>query len=95
MIDGKPYSSLKRHLTRHGLTPDEYRTRYGLKPDYPMVAPGYSEKRSAVAKALGLGRKAGVKVAEAVGVKKATGKRRSTASAAKQAAQAHLGTGSD
>lgn len=57
LIDGKPYKSLKRHLGRHGLTPAEYRTRYGLKADYPMVAPGYSAQRREVAKRLGLGRK--------------------------------------
>lgn len=59
MIDGKPYASLTRHLRAHDLTPDDYRARYGLAADYPMVAPGYSEKRRAVAKALGLGRKPG------------------------------------
>lgn len=57
MIDGKPYKSLKRHLSGHGLTPAEYRARYGLKSDYPMVAPGYSAQRREVAKRLGLGRK--------------------------------------
>ena len=57
MIDGKPYRTLRRHLTTNGLTPDEYRQRYGLKSDYPMVAPAYSESRSAMAKTLGLGRK--------------------------------------
>ena len=57
MIDGKPYKSLKRHLGRHGLTPADYRARYGLKPDYPMVAPGYSAQRREVAQRLGLGRK--------------------------------------
>lgn len=57
MIDGKPYRSLKRHLGAHGLTPDEYRARYKLPATYPMVAPGYSEARRAVAKKLGLGRK--------------------------------------
>lgn len=57
MIDGKPYKSLKRHLTGHGLTPEEYRTRYGLASTYPMVAPGYSDARREVAKRLGLGRK--------------------------------------
>lgn len=57
MIDGKPYSSLKRHLTTHGLTPTEYRYRYRLPADYPMVAPGYSARRSALAKSAGLGRK--------------------------------------
>lgn len=57
MIDGKAYSSLKRHLGTHGLTPAEYRERYGLKADYPMIAPGYSERRREVARTLGLGRK--------------------------------------
>ncbi len=57
MIDGKPYRTLRRHLTGHGLTPDEYRQRYGLKADYPMVAPTYSESRRAMAKTIGLGRK--------------------------------------
>jgi predicted transcriptional regulator len=57
MIDGKPYRTLRRHLAPNGLTPDEYRQRYGLKSDYPMVAPSYSETRSAMAKTLGLGRK--------------------------------------
>ena len=57
MIDGKPYRSLKRHLSAHGLTPDEYRQRYNLPASYPMVAPGYSEQRREVAKRLGLGRK--------------------------------------
>lgn len=58
MIDGKPYRTLKRHLSTNGLTPDQYRERYGLKPDCPMVAPGYSEQRRETAKRLGLGRKA-------------------------------------
>lgn len=57
MIDGKPYKSLKRHLGRYGLTPDEYRARYRLPASYPMVAPAYSERRREVAKRLGLGRK--------------------------------------
>lgn len=57
LIDGKSYKSLKRHIGAHGLTPAQYRERYGLKGDYPMVAPGYSEKRREVAKRLGLGRK--------------------------------------
>lgn len=59
LIDGKPYKTLKRHLFGHGLTPEEYRARYNLPSDYPMVAPGYSEQRSRVAKELGLGRKKG------------------------------------
>ena len=61
MIDGKPYKTLKRHLSRHGLTPAQYRERYKLPADYPMVAPAYSEERRAVAKRLGLGRKPGEK----------------------------------
>ena len=48
---------LKRHLTTHQLTPDEYRKRWGLKRDYPMVAPNYAARRSALAKSLGLGLK--------------------------------------
>lgn len=57
MIDGKPYRTLRRHLSTHGLTPAEYRARYKLRPDYPMVAPAYSEARRAMAKKIGLGRK--------------------------------------
>ena len=56
--DGKKLKMLKRHLmTRYGMTPDEYRERWGLKDDYPMVAPAYAETRSALAKKIGLGRK--------------------------------------
>lgn len=55
MIDGKPYALLKRHLKTNGLTPDEYRARYNLPADYPMVAPAYSEKRVELAKSIGLG----------------------------------------
>lgn len=54
--DGKPYRTLKRHLTTMGLTVDEYRAKWGLSKDYPMVAPTYSEQRSAMAKSLGLGK---------------------------------------
>lgn len=57
LIDGKPYRTLRRHLSTHGLTPDEYRARYNLRPEYPMVAPAYSEARRAMAKKIGLGRK--------------------------------------
>ena len=59
MIDGKPYKMLRRHLSGHGLTPEEYRQRYNLKPDYPMVAESYSAQRRAMAQKIGLGRKAG------------------------------------
>ncbi len=54
-IDGKPYKTLKRHLTGNGLTMDQYRERYGLPRDYPSTAASYSEQRSALAKSLGLG----------------------------------------
>ncbi len=53
--DGQQYQSLKRHLSKHGLTPEEYRAKWGLPHDYPMTAPGYSARRSALAKSLGLG----------------------------------------
>lgn len=55
--DGQKFKSLKRHLrSKYGLSPDEYRQKWGLPADYPMVAPGYSEKRSKLAKKMGLGR---------------------------------------
>ena len=54
--DGKKFRSLKRHLrTTFGMTPDDYRAKWGLPDDYPMVAPNYAAKRSAMAKASGLG----------------------------------------
>ena len=62
LIDGKPYKALRRHLTGHGLTPDDYRKRYGLKADYPMVSESYSQVRRDMAKKIGLGRKLGTKV---------------------------------
>ncbi|GJE02833.1 MucR family transcriptional regulator [Methylobacterium isbiliense] len=54
--DGKPYKSLKRHLSTRGLTPEEYRRKWGLPPDYPMVAANYAAQRSELAKSIGLGR---------------------------------------
>lgn len=57
--DGKAYKTLKRHLTLRGLSPADYREKWGLPKDYPMTAPAYSERRSALAKSLGLGRKSG------------------------------------
>lgn len=57
MIDGKPYKTLRRHLSKHGMTPEQYRERYKLKADYPMVAPSYSEARRSMAKSIGLGQK--------------------------------------
>jgi predicted transcriptional regulator len=53
--DGKPYKTLRRHLTLFGLTPEQYRTKWGLPADYPIVSPNYSETRSQLAKSLGLG----------------------------------------
>jgi predicted transcriptional regulator len=56
--DGRKVKMLKRYLaTRHGLTPDQYRQRWGLPRDYPMVPPAYAAQRSAMAKQIGLGRK--------------------------------------
>ena len=55
LIDGKPYRTLKRHLARHGLTPESYRTRYNLPDSYPMVAPAFSAKRREIAQKIGLG----------------------------------------
>ena len=57
MIDGKPYKTLRRHLSRHGMTPEQYRERFGLKSDYPMVSETYSQARRDMAKKIGLGRK--------------------------------------
>ena len=58
--DGKKLKMLKRHLrSTYGLTPDAYRAKWGLPPDYPMVAPNYAEQRSAFAKQIGLGRSGG------------------------------------
>jgi predicted transcriptional regulator len=53
--DGRPYKTLRRHLATRGLTPEQYRKKWGLPFDYPMVAPSYSAARSAMAKSLGLG----------------------------------------
>ena len=60
--DGKKMKMLKRHLlTDHGMTPEEYRERWNLPADYPMVAPEYADKRRELAKKIGLGRKPGQK----------------------------------
>ena len=57
--DGKKLKMLKRHLkTAYNMTPEEYRERWGLAPDYPMVAPNYARQRSKLAKQIGLGTKA-------------------------------------
>ena len=60
--DGKKLKMLKRHLmTHYNMTPDQYRARWGLAADYPMVAPNYAERRRELAKSIGLGRKPGVR----------------------------------
>ena len=64
--DGKKLKMLKRHLrSTYNMTPDEYRTKWGLAPDYPMVAPNYAERRSEFAKKIGLGRATGRQAARA------------------------------
>ncbi len=61
--DGKKLKMLKRHLrTAYDMSPDEYRQKWGLASDYPMVAPKYAARRSELAKKIGLGRKPGQKV---------------------------------
>jgi predicted transcriptional regulator len=57
--DGKKFKSLKRHLSQLGMTPEQYRAKWNLPADYPMVAPNYSAIRSSIAIDRGLGRKAG------------------------------------
>ncbi|TPJ30150.1 MULTISPECIES: MucR family transcriptional regulator [unclassified Mesorhizobium] len=70
--DGKKFKSLKRHLGVHyGLTPDEYRAKWGLARDYPMVAPNYAAQRSELAKSSGLGRKPGAKPVRRAAAKRA------------------------
>ena len=62
---GQKFKSLKRHLMNsYGMTPDEYRAKWGLPRDYPMVAPNYAKSRSEIAKTMGLGRKAAAGVEE-------------------------------
>lgn len=73
--DGKKFKSLKRHLAvDYGLTPEQYREKWGLARDYPMVAPNYAAQRSALAKSSGLGRKAAAARVASTG-KKANAKR--------------------
>jgi predicted transcriptional regulator len=63
--DGKKMTMLKRHLmTRYQMTPDDYRAKWNLPSDYPMVAPNYAEKRRTMARKIGLGRKLGEKASE-------------------------------
>jgi len=93
MIDGKPYSMLKRHLGQHGLTPQEYRQRYGLPADYPMIAPAYAERRREIAKTIGLGsmRRKAEAAPEPVAEKPAkVGRKKLGIAGAKAAAKEHL-----
>jgi predicted transcriptional regulator len=62
--DGHKYKSLKRHLSTRGMTPDDYRAKWGLPRDYPMVAASYSAQRSQLAKSLGLGQTSRTSAAE-------------------------------
>ena len=62
--DGKKLKSMKRYLAKRGMTPAEYRAKWGLPADYPMVAPAYAARRSDLAKRLGLGRRASQEAAE-------------------------------
>jgi predicted transcriptional regulator len=92
MEDGRRYKSMKRHLTGRGLTPEQYREKWGLPRDYPMVAPNYAKQRSELARASGLGqlrrnRASGSDAAAQVEStpepdKKARGRRKRTAEAA-------------
>lgn len=69
--NGRRFKSMKRHLGLLGMTPTEYRAKWSLPGDYPMVAPNYAAARSALAKKMGLGRKAGPAKAKARRAKKA------------------------
>ena len=69
--DGKRFKSLKRHLrTQYNMTPEQYREKWGLPADYPMVAPNYAEQRSAFAKKIGLGRGTGRQAGKRAAAKK-------------------------
>lgn len=63
--DGKQYKTLRRHLTLRGLSPEQYRAKWGLAPDYPMTSQSYSEQRSELARSLGLGQQRRKSVAKA------------------------------
>jgi predicted transcriptional regulator len=85
LVDGKPYKTLKRHLTTHGLTPDTYRKRYGLPATYPMVAPNFAALRRSIAEAIGLGNKKASNAApadEAVSASAVSGKAKAEPKAA-------------
>ena len=81
-VDNKPYKTLKRHLSRHGLDMNSYRERYGLPRDYPSVASNYSAARSEMAKKLGLGAQRRGQGKAAAAVKPAAGGRKKAAAPA-------------
>jgi predicted transcriptional regulator len=86
--DGRKFKTLKRHLKSFNLTPDQYRAKWGLSRDYPMVAPAYAAMRSELAKSIGLGNwrvkaKASKAPAKAAPKAKATGRKKAKAKAAK------------
>jgi predicted transcriptional regulator len=80
--DGLKFKSLKRHLASHGMTPEQYRDKWKLPADYPMVAPAYAAARSEMAKQSGLGQGRGTKPVKAAaeGTKKGRGRPKKTAS---------------
>ncbi|MBQ0819291.1 MucR family transcriptional regulator, partial [Microvirga sp. HBU67558] len=84
--DGKRYKTLKRHLGKLGLTPDAYRTKWGLPADYPMVAPSYAEKRSELARSSGLGQQRRKAAARATVASDETGAARAETSKPKRRA---------
>jgi predicted transcriptional regulator len=95
--DGAKLKMLKRYLrTNYDMTPEEYRAKWKLPRDYPMVAPNYAETRRSLAHKIGLGRKAGNKVSpgalNAEGAAKPGARKRLGIAAARDAAQQHLGT---
>lgn len=74
--DGRKFKSLKRHLqTKYGMSPDDYRAKWGLPKDYPMVAPNYAASRSALAKQMGLGQGGRQAVKPAAAAKTATARK--------------------
>jgi predicted transcriptional regulator len=68
-IDGKPYKTLKRHLSKHGMSVADYKDKFGLPKDYPTTASDYSAKRSEMARSLGLGRQRSAEAAPKVEAK--------------------------
>ena len=87
--DGRQFRSMRRHLsTSHGMTPDQYRAKWGLSQDYPMVAPNYAAARSKLAQSMGLGQKRkSTAVTGATAAKKARRQRQRTSKGTGRAAQ--------